>query len=228
MHRSRLFCAMAYLCLLLVAGCGVPAATNQPQQDTPQQVFLRAKTAAASHQWREYCELLTPQSRDYMAGALALSAIVIQGQAKMARTPTDTLSQQRLQQRAQRVGQVLDQHGLTIDRLRQIDGLDSQSDPRRAMQQLAASIADPTAFVSDMLDALRSFGTDHVTLANTHLVNVQVDADLARGELVSRVDGQEQKQPLGFERIDGQWKLSLAGPDSPREASTSATNRPVR
>src|SRR5262245_12422531 len=70
--------------VLLLAALSAAVAGGGATYRTPEEVFEAAKKAIAREDWKGFCATLTDDSRDMLAGGLAMMPLMAKGFAKFA------------------------------------------------------------------------------------------------------------------------------------------------
>lgn len=191
----------AYL-ISTVAGCGGSSAYSSPQA-----TFDTAKAAAGKEDWKGFCQCLTPESRDVMAGEMAMMGVMMQGFAG--------LGGEAGKKSAEKIGEVLKKHGLDEKSMEAVKVEPEESkDPKKAMDKMLTPVKDRDAFIGDMFTALKSMdegkGKEQKPLPeDAQLKDVKIDGDTATGTITAKKDGEDKSLPVKFKKIEGKWKLDF-------------------
>jgi hypothetical protein len=187
---------LALYSISTISGCGGGASAAY---STPQATFDTAKAAAAKEDWKAFAQCLTPDTRDEMAGGMAIFGPL------MGLSDPETGKQ---------IEGVLKKHG--IDE-KAMDGPplgDAKGSPEEAMKKLASSIKDRDAFIGEMMTIMKKSGKmkDKGPMDKTAtLKDVKIEGDKATGTLVTKVDGKDvpDPNPVKFRKIEGAWKMDV-------------------
>jgi hypothetical protein len=181
---------------------------------TPQEAFDAAKKAIAREDWKGFCATLTDDSRDVLAGGMVMVPLMIKGFAKLA--PED--KQKELLAKLKPLEDVMAKHGLTEEALAKMpkDEKPGGKGPeaiKQAFKKLLAPVKDRSAFVADMIAAMKKMDPKQAKEgplpADAELKDVKIEGDTAKGMIVTKKGGQEKRAPIDFRRIDGSWKIDL-------------------
>jgi hypothetical protein len=200
--------------LLLTALSSGLAGERAPTFSTPQQAFEAARGAAQKGDWKGVCATLTDESRDALAGALAVLPSMYKAMARRA-GPKEKAVLDKLRPLAL----VLAKHGLsekTFNNLlaERAGAADKDEAIKLALPRLLAPVRDRCAFIADMFDALKKVDEKQAArspiAANAQLKDVTLDGDTAKGVIVTRVPGgRDRRDPIAFRRRAGSWKIDL-------------------
>jgi hypothetical protein len=201
--------------VLLLAALGAAMAGERAQGfGTPQEAFEAARGAAQKGDWKGVCATLTDESRDALAGALAVLPSMYKAMARRAgpkeKTVLDKLKPLDL---------VLARHGLNEKMLNNLlaeraESADKDEAIKLALPRLLAPVRDRCAFIADMFDALKKVDEKHAArspiTADAQLNDVTLDGDTAKGVIVTRVPGgRDRRDSVAFRRRAGSWKIDL-------------------
>ncbi len=220
--RNSVLLVAAALILFAAASCGSPTstpdspakpATAEHAGDSPQAVFRAAREAAAAYRWKEFCSYLTPDARDTLAASLSIAGNMMRRMAAMAERAGNAQITADMRKKTDPVVKVLDRHGVPTDA---IDDADSQllaadKPPRELIEKIVSPISDPNQFIADIMEALLQVPGERPFEAFAgELADVKIDGNHATGTLVLAKDGKEDRQPVEFRKIDGQWRIEFA------------------
>jgi hypothetical protein len=199
--------------LVLLVALGTALAGGRTTYRTPQEAFDAAKKAIEREDWKGFCATLTDDSRDTLAGGMVMMPLMLKGFVKLA--PED--KQKEILAKLKPLEEVMAKHGLTEEALAKMkDAKPAGKGPEAIMQafkQLLAPVKDRSAFVADMIAAMKKLDPKQAKqgplAADAELKDVKIDGDTAKGVIVTKKDGQEKRDPVAFRRIDGSWKIDL-------------------
>lgn len=184
---------------------------------SPEAVFESAKTAAEKQDWEGFCECLTPESRDQIAGMLLMGAMVARGFSGMAALGgPDTVRE--VEEKFKPLADVLDKHGMdeeTMKSLRSEGPIRPGATNQEKLNRVLAPIKDRNQFVADMIVAMQSMGNrDQSTpfQSDATLEDLEVTGDTATGFIVQTRSGTQKRERIDFKRINGSWKIALPTP----------------
>src|SRR5262245_36995692 len=95
--------------VLLMAALSAAVAGGGATYRTPEEVFDAAKKAMAKEDWKGFCATLTDDSRDVLAGGLAMMPLMAKGFAKFAGEDKE----KEILAKIKPLTDVLAKHGLT-------------------------------------------------------------------------------------------------------------------
>jgi hypothetical protein len=215
MTRQSLAGSLLLLAALTVAVAG----DRQPVYRTPQEVFDAAKKALQREDWKGFCGTITDNSLASFVGQLILMPLTYK---RIVNTvPEDRQKeilakfQKEILAKLKPLEEVMARHGLTEETIAKTKddkpggkGLEALAQRAR---KLAARIKDRPAFVADMAAAMKKANpkaAQELPLATDgELKDVKIDGDTAKGEIVTKRGGQEQRESISFRRINGGWKI---------------------
>jgi hypothetical protein len=181
---------------------------------SPEAVFEKARAAAEQQDWEGFCECLTPESRDQIAGMMAVNTVMIQGFSRMAALAGPERAREA-EEKFKPLMDVLSKHGLDEETVKKMNPQGplrpGRADPER-LQQLLAPISDRNQFVADMIRALQSVDSRAQSTpfdADVRLEELTITDDTATGSLVRLKDGTEKRTRIDFQRQGGSWKIAL-------------------
>ncbi len=207
--------ALAGVALLIVVG--VFAWSFLFAHRSPEAVFQTAKTATENQDWEKFCDCLTPESQDNLAGMLVYGAMMVRSMSGMAAMAGPDKAREA-EEKMKPVMAVLERHGLDEQTLKE-----SQAETQRAVggnrqemiQKLVSPIKDRGKFVADMINAMREMGQQENATpfqSDARLEDVKIDGDSATGQIVQTKNGVERKDGIRFQKISGRWKIDLGNP----------------
>ena len=184
---------------------------------SPEAVFQTAKTATDNQDWEKFCDCLTPESQDNLAGMLVSGALMVKSMSGMAAMAGPEKARE-VEEKMKPIMAVLEKHGLDEETLNE-----SQAETRRAVggnrqeaiQKLVSPIKDRGKFVGDMIDAMKEIGQREDATpfqSDARLEDLKIDGDSATGKIVQTKKGTERKDAIRFQKISGSWKIDLGRP----------------
>ena len=191
---SSLLCCSMLAVSVSLSGCG------SKKHKSPEAVFEAAKSAMADEDMEGFMNCLTPESQDLLAGAMVMLGTMMKGLAALGGEDADA------QQSMSKIGKVLEDHGLTEDAMKKMEGAD-ESDPASAMKRLVEPVKDKAAFVGDMFEVfsgMENGATEDFEFKGT-LKDIKIDGDSASAVLE---DGGTSK-PVQFKKVKGSWLIHL-------------------
>jgi hypothetical protein len=184
---------------------GEGAAASGKGSDSPQAVFETATSAQKKEDFKTYTACLSPEAQKQQAADLAFGAL---SQQQAAHGPMG----EKYREQFKLILAVLDKHGLTYDVTKKFKT--DLTDPKAIQQtrrELEGLIKDPGAFAADMMEAYAKTQSLHqgkLPQIEYKLTDVKVQGDKATGVAVMTMEGKEQKQPVGFVKVGGSWKIA--------------------
>ena len=205
--NSRTVAAGMVLAILLLPalhGCGSKGGATHA---TPDDVFQAAKAAAAKEDWKGFCDCLTDDSRDTFAGGMAFAGVMMKAFGE--------LGGKEAQGKLKPIDDVLSKHGLTEENLKKMEKAPplggGEKDMAKAMKEMAAPIKDRSAFVADMVAALKQVegkGKDQPPFPkDAVLKDLKIDGDSAKAVVVGRQGDVERSDPIEFRKVGAGWKI---------------------
>jgi hypothetical protein len=171
-----------------LAGCGGGASS-------PEAAFDTFADAAKSKDYQAMIESVTPETQEMMLGSMVFGASF--------QAMADESKQASLDELFKKYG---------IDT--QSDAMGEVDDPEKAMKQLVAGVKDrPACFAAIMewieenTEGERPDMFEGADFDEAELTEVKIDGDKATGTVVT--DGNEDSNPMQFQRIDGVWYIDL-------------------
>jgi hypothetical protein len=220
--------------LVLLAGLGVlaagAAAKDEPKggkgkvYKTPEDAFNGVFTALEKKDWKGFTQSLTKDSRDQVAVALFFLGQFAKGFAGLDKTGKGN-------EQIKKIDAVLKKHGLTDEVLKKPpkdkvpkdtfpkDKPDPK-DPKQMKQMfklIAGLIKDRDGFIADMLDVMNE---TKLIEGKPQLEDVKITGNTAKGVLVTKKGGKEQREPITFKKVGGGWKVELPMPMGPPKGAT--------
>src|SRR5262245_8482177 len=199
------------------AGQSRGATKNSPASklhQTPQEAFLAFMAAGEKEDWKAMCECLSDKTRDGFAAGLIFAGSLAQA---FATTPEERV-------KFKRVEDVLTKYGVGPSKeprkalKTKTDFDQAGTDIEKAMMMAVASIKDRNAFIAEMLAAFKQARPDTATnllagqffdFKDVTLEELKIQGDSATAVVVARRDGQEARQPLNFQRVEGGWRIEI-------------------
>jgi hypothetical protein len=195
---------LAALLFSALPGCGSKAGAHA----TPEDVFKTAKAAADKEDWKGFCDCLTDDSRDTFAGGMAFAGVMMKAFGELGGKEAGA--------KLKPIDDVLTKHGLTEENLKKMEKgppLGAEKDMAKAMKELVAPVKDRSAFVADMVAALKQVGEkgkDQPPFPkDAVLKDVKIDGDSAKAMVVSQQGGAERSEPIEFRKVGAGWKIEL-------------------
>jgi hypothetical protein len=211
MNSRRRFLAAALCLLAATLGCSPGGIGSSQNFDTPEACFGSAKDAVANSDPLAFCNCLTEESLETVAGAMVVmggmmkqtSALALLGGPQAAEKVRDQLAP---------INAVLEDHGVAAADLDSAAKIAMSPTNAQALRGAANPIADKRMFIAEMLGALSSSGRDirfveQITEAfASKLKDVKVEGDGATATLVGSTD----RQPIEFHKSPDGWKIHLS------------------
>ncbi len=187
---------------LMAPGCGKSGGTTHA---TPEDVFKAAKAATDKEDWKGFCDCLTDDSRDTFAGGMAFAGAMMKA--------FGGLGGKDLQAKLKPIDDVFNKHGLTEEALKKTPGGGAEKDMAKAMKELVAPVKDKSAFVADMLAALKQAGEGKGKDSGPFpkdavLKDLKIDGNTAKGVIVTKQGG-EKSEPIEFRKVGAGWKIDI-------------------
>ena len=188
-----------------------PKATQVVKYESPQAVFDAAKTAGVSEDWEGFCHCLTPESQENLSGMMAMAGIMMKDLWGLAALGGDD-GAKKVQEQIAQFDTFFAKHGLDDKTLKKIQ--DDFKTPEEAVGALGKIVEDKTAFIGEMIAAFHAMGDSknegmQPSWENAKLVDLRIDGDTATAIVVQTKDKKEEKEPIGFKKIDGTWLIDL-------------------
>lgn len=180
---------------------------------SPEAVFETAKAKSQARDWEGFCDCLTPESQDAMAGMMLASVVMLKEMSGMAALGGSERLKEA-QQQLTAVTAVLDKHGLTDEKLKELRGAAPGMPLREPdrVKQMLAPVKNRGQFIADMLRTMMQLGNRAETApleADAVLENVQISGDTATASLKQTRDGTQRSETMNFKRVNGVWKIAL-------------------
>jgi hypothetical protein len=198
---GALFSALA--CLVL-SGCGGAASYS-----TPDAAFKGMQTAAEKEDWKAFCETLTDDSRDMMAGSMAFGGMFMSKMGALGAKEEDKA-------KLKTIDEVLKKHGLTEEHFSKLPKDPMPKDKagqQAAMRKMVEPVKDKAAFVGDMMKSMKSLSKDGESnfsmIKSAKLEELKVEGDTAKGVIVTQIKGQDKREPVEFRKVSGSWRVEL-------------------
>jgi hypothetical protein len=201
----------ATLCLVSAAALGCSPGIGSSQNfDTPEASFASAKDAVANRDPLAFCNCLTDESLETVAGAMVAMGGLMKQTSALALLGGSQAAEKVRQQLAP-INSVFESHGVAAADLDNAAKNAKSPTNAQALRQAADPIADKRTFIAEMLRALSASGRDvrFVEQINAafagELKDVKVEGDGATATLV----GPRDRQPLEFHKSAAGWKIHL-------------------
>jgi hypothetical protein len=212
--------AIALIGLEPLGGCGLASQAAEKVYKTPQAVFDAAIAAAKKQDFKAFCECMDDESRDALAGQFAMMGMMVKSFSEF--DPKD-------KGKAAPLDAILKKHGLTEEVMKKgppnlprpakaPKGPDEQN---KAMAEMArVMIKDRTGFIVEMLAALEKMGdkpkkSSPIFAGEVSLVDLKIDGNSAKGTLLTRENGKEDREPISFKKQGPTWKVVMPAKFSP-------------
>lgn len=224
---QRSVCVRDALCAVVVAailvvpvGCG---GGGPAQHDSPQASFDAAKAAAKTKDFNVLCDCFTPESMDVMAGSMIMTASMMKAMGGLAALGGEK-AKQDFEANCKVLDDVLARHGVSEDQLKSMQGMNPASSPEdmmAAFAKLTTPIKDKSAFIGEIMNALDSvnqgkqggMGENKPTeMFEGKLENLKVEGDRASAQVVLTPGGKEERESIGFKKVNGSWLIELMVP----------------
>ncbi len=240
---------VAALVLMTAPGCAstspeAAAQKNDTVYKSPQEVFDAMKQAAKKNDMLAFTRCLDDDIVDLQALTFTVGALMHSGEMIIAANTEQNRAAQK------KLLELMAQHGLTQEVWKKLNADrafgekigNPRANPRDPVfQKFFEAVKDRPAY----LIALKNFANENKwgpgpdpdlgkDFENLHLADVKVNGEKATGIVVGKEEGQEEKRPIEFRRINGSWKIRFPGiqrlpqKEPPQEKDrTSATAAPV-
>jgi hypothetical protein len=192
-RKSLLTFLCSSLLLSLAVGCGGAS--------TPEAAFQNMKKAAQDKNWRAYCNCLTEESQDTMAGMMVLSGSMMQALGGLAGNQNQV---------GEKIKGVFEKHGLSADAVEKLKNEGPPMSMDKGLSSLSSAIKDRAGFLADMMEVMSEFGdAKKVTpvMDDATLTDVKIEGDTATGTVTAG----GRSGPMHFKRVGSQWKIDLTG-----------------
>jgi len=183
---------------------------------SPESVFEAAKSAVQEKDWEGFCECLTPESRDQLAGVLLFSAVMAKGFSGLAALGGPEKAQEA-EEKLKPLMDVLAEHGLdeaTLENMRS----EGRMTPGRAdndrLQQVLAPVKNRNKFVADMMTVMQQVSDRSLPSPmgpDARLEDLEVGDDSATGYIVQTRNDKENRDKIAFKKVDGNWLIDPLG-----------------
>jgi len=221
MFARGVSCVVVLAAVLIVqVGCG---GGGPASHDSPQAAFDAAQAAAKKKDYNALCNCFTPESLDVMAGSMIMGASMMKAMGGLAALGGEK-AKQDFEASCKVLDDVLAKHGVTEDHLKSMQAKNpaaSQKDMEAAFPKLTAPIKDKPAFIGEITNPLDSInkgkpggmGQDNPTeMFEGKLENIKIEGDRATAQVVLTPEGKEQRESIGFKRVNGSWLIELMVP----------------
>jgi len=200
---------------------------DSTRHDSPQAAYDAAKAATKAKDYSAFSDCLTPESQDMMSGGMIRQSLMMK-EIAVRGGPEGEQDQQDLKASCRALDDVLAKHGLNQDQLQAIQAIDLVAVPPEegmaALAKLTTPIKDKSAFLVEIMntmDAMESaytgkqggMGKNKTTgMFEGRLENIKVEGDRATAQVVVTEAGEEQRWPIGFKNVNGNWLIELIVP----------------
>jgi hypothetical protein len=207
---------------LLLAALAVTAGAQKDKDEkkaklykTPQEVFDAAEAAEAKKDSKTMAACLAPASQKEFAALLAVIAVE---KRRAAKDEKDEKKREALAKEAKPANEILDKHGLTEKATKDVRFADTPKENKQVRKTLDELIKKPEAFLAEMLAVSDFLGGDKDK--KSKLTDVKIDGDKATGTVVTegKDKGKERKEPVGFVKINGGWRILLSSEGDGKES----------
>ncbi|MCE9546435.1 MAG: hypothetical protein K8T25_13090 [Planctomycetia bacterium] len=197
--------------IVLVACHGCKAPHAAVSYKSPQEVFDAANSSVEKKDYQGFCQCLTADTQDQMAGFLVLGPLSLE-KMMMALPPQPSAIEA-----ISRIDKVFQQHGVDTGKI-DLEALGkfpqkTPAEKSEEVKRLAAGIKDKPAFISDMILAMESnaksqgnFIQSRLPFGNSRLEDLKIEGDSATGTAVDKTNG--QKTPVTFSKVNEGWLIS--------------------
>jgi len=202
-HRPLAYLLVLSLVVAPVIGCGGGG------YDSPDAVFNAATDFAKKENWQGFADTLTTESQEAMAGGLAMAGLFMKAFAGFGGASKDEKTKSAFED----MDKVLSKHGLSEEAMKKMGGEKKKDmSPQEAMAKIAEPIKDKPQFIADMMGVLTKIDPEKQKVPlneDAKLTDLKVDGDTAKGTVVTKKDGKEQKQPIAFKKTSSGWKIDI-------------------
>jgi hypothetical protein len=217
--------------LFLTAPASAGDAPGGKVYKTPQAVFDALVQANKAGNWKQFCNRLTPESRDMVAGVLVLAGSDIKSSldaavAKEKDEDKRAFLKGMMKEVFKPVTEAYEKHGVTEKHLQKTGGMmmlaftgGDRDKVKKLLSNAAKPVKDRTAFIDDLLSAMKKlekmFGKAKKGSAfdffpaDAKLEDLKVEGDTAMGTLVGTKKGVEKREPIHFKKYQGGWRVEL-------------------
>ena len=218
--------------LLLAAVSLAIAGDRQPVYRTPQEVFQASLKAYQRDDYKALCTMLTDAARDQLAGQVAFGSLLNRNRLRASIESAPADKRKEIAAKVKSLDDVLSKHGLTeeaLNKMKKKPADPKDPDPAKQMlQQLTAPIKDRCAFIVAMAPVLKKLSPDQgkggPVPPDSRLKDIKIDGDRAKGVIVYKDGGEEQREPVAFRKRMGSWKIDLP-PASGKERTKETPSR---
>lgn len=196
MSARTMSCITVILGMVLM-GCGKSSKDNSTggaagaKAGSPEHAVKVVQQAAANHNWGQYYDGMTEKAQKNTALGLMFALAPV-----MKAGPDWKAKVQSLQ----------DRHGLGEEAEK---NRKRSTNPDEDFDIVAGMIKDRKGFVSESLDILVEYSSNKVGpfLFQGDLSDVNVNGDVATGNMKTKIGEQEKTQSVSFKKVDGYWLL---------------------
>jgi len=221
---QRSVCAREVSCMVVLAavvialvGCG----GELVQHDSPQAAYDTARAATGAKDYKAFCDCLTPESLDFMAGAMIHVVSTMKDVA--AREPDFVENKQDFEASSKALDNVLAKHGVKENQLKWMQTMDpaaSPEDMKAALAKLTTPIRDKPMFLVEIMNAMDAMevaytgkhGSMGKGMFSGRLEKIKVEGDRATARVVFNIDGKKMRAPMGFKKVNGSWLIEILVP----------------
>jgi hypothetical protein len=221
-------CTLAGSLLLLVAVSLGIAGDRQPVYRTPQEVFEAARKALQREDIKGLCATLTDDWRDTLAGRFVL----MYGLMKAFSMRESEEKQWEFMAKFKPLDDVLAKHGL----MEKAPNKTKEAKPAgnspeafaQVLKELVAPVKDRSAFMVDVVAFFNKLDekkseikvSDWFFDLRGELKELKVVGDMARGVVVRKKGGQENREAIWFSKVGRGWKIEKLVPLNPEKGVT--------
>jgi len=206
----------APLCLLAVASLGCsPGGMGSPQNfDTPEACFSGAKDAVANSDPLAFCDCLTDESQQTVAGAMVVMGGMMKKMSGVALLGGRQAAEEAREQFAP-INAVLEKHGVAASDIDDVVIIAARSKNGEVVRQAGKAIANKRMFIAEMMGALSSTDRDVGFVEQisdafaSELTDLKIDGDRATATLVGLTD----RKPIEFRKSAAGWKIHISVDD---------------
>jgi hypothetical protein len=191
----------------LGCGGGSPAPTHF---DTPQACFDAAKEAVANKDPLTFCNCLTEESQDTVAGAFIVMGGVMKTMSGMASLGGAQAAEQA-QKNFAGIDAVLKKHGVTEDALKKASALAQGPQDPAAMHNVADVVHDKPTFIAEMIGAMEQMaqGPSFVEKMSEEFMGELKDVKIEGDKATAMLAGPDHERPIEFRKTATGWKLHI-------------------
>jgi len=222
MVRARGVLVVALAALMIAhVGCG---GGGPARHESPQASFDAAKAALKAKDYEGFCNCLTPESHDMMAGGMIVMATMMKALGGLAALGGEE-ARQEFEAKLKAITEVLDRHGVKEDQLKSMMGMSGSAPPEdrsAVFAKLTAPIKDKPAFIGDIMKALESLEGEKpggmgpgkpTDMFDGKLEGLKIEGDTASAKVVVTHQGQTKRDPIGFRKVNGGWLIEIKPPE---------------